>query len=649
VSVPAWHPGPREFARARVLHFARSLGVATPADLNAIARADPGAYWEGVSRFLGIPWSRPFERALDLTDGLPFARFFVGGRINYAAACLAARSEGDDRAAIVWEGEEGSRATISRAELRHRVGRCAQALRDLGVRQGDRVGVFMPLTPECVVAVLACGLVGAIYTPLFSGYAAEAIAQRLNDAEAVLLITADGVQRRGRFVPMLAIAREAAVRAPSVRHLLVQRRVGHREIGWEPGRTHWWHEIVDPGPSGVETPPADTAADDPFMLIYTSGTTGRPKAIVHVHGGFPIKAAHDLAMCFDVQGDDRVFWLTDLGWMMGPWLIAGTLLLGATMVLYDGAIDYPEADRLWGIAARAQATVVGVAPTAVRALMRHPVDLVRRHDLSLIRALGSTGEPWNEAPWWWFFTHVGGGRCPIVNYTGGTEIGGGILSGSTVQPNWPCGFSSPTPDMAADVLDEAGHSVRDAVGELAIRQPWVGMAAGFWNDHDRYLETYWSTWPDIWRHGDWARRVGTGDDERWYIDGRSDDTIKLAGKRVGPAEVESAATTHPAVAEAVAIGVPDPLRGEILVLLVVPTVAAEAGDALRHAIADHIAAHLGRPLRPARVGFVREIPRTRNAKIVRRLVRACYLGLDDRGDVSAVENLSALEALREIG
>ncbi|TAK21403.1 MAG: AMP-dependent synthetase [Chloroflexota bacterium] len=619
------------------------MGLRTVADLNALARRDPGAYWAGAERHLDVRWSRRYDHPLDLSDGMPFARFFAGGRVNYVAAAFERADSFPDRVAIVWESEDGRAGTLTYAALRAEVTRAAAALTRLGIGRGDRVGIFMPLTPECAIATLACGLIGAIYTPIFSGYGPEAIAHRLTDSGARLLITADAFHRRGRRVPMLETAHAACALAPTVERVLVAVSADSRPDSWDDRLDIAWHDALA---AGGDAPTADTATDDPFMLIYTSGTTGRPKAAVHIQGGFPIKAAHDLAFCFDVRDDDRVFWYSDIGWMMGPWLIAGTLMLGATMVLYDGAIDHPKPDRVWAVAERARATVLGISPTAVRALMRHPTELVTRHDLSSLRALGSTGEAWNEDPWWWYFRVGGGGRCPIVNYSGGTEIAGGIVSGSTVAPLWPCGFAGPTPDMAADVVDETGKPVRSAVGELVIRQPWVGMTAGFWNDRARYLETYWTTYPGIWRHGDWARIEGEGAEERWYIDGRSDDTIKIAGKRVGPAEVESVAVGHPAVAEAAAIGIPDALRGETLGLFVVPRPGAATDEGTRTGIIERVVTALGPTLRPSVVRFVDELPRTRNAKILRRLVRAAHLGATEFGDISALENPSAIAAVR---
>ena len=389
---------------------------------------------------------------------------------------------------------------------------------------------------------------------------------------------------------------------------------------------------------------ADTSPEDPYMLIYTSGTTGRPKGAVHVHGGFPVKAAQDQAHVFDLQAGDVLWWFTDLGWMMGPWLIAGGLINGATILLYDGAPDYPDAGRVWSIVERHRVTHLGISPTAIRGLMRAGEEPVRRYDRSSLFVLGSTGEPWNPEPWWWYFDVVGEKRAPLINYSGGTECSGGILGCTTWTPLKPTAFAGPVPGIAADVADAAGRALRGAVGELVIRRPWPGMTRGFWRDPDKYLTTYWKRFPDVWVHGDWAR---IDEDGFWYIEGRSDDTLKVAGKRIGPAEVESAATAHAAVLEAAAIGVPHELKGEVIVVFVVLRPGHIAAAGLAGEIAESIAQRLGRPLRPDAVRFVADLPKTRNAKVLRRVIRAAYLGKEDLGDLSSLENPLAVEQIKE--
>ena len=411
---------------------------------------------------------------------------------------------------------------------------------------------------------------------------------------------------------------------------------------WHEDRDVWWE------PDGDDASTPDTSADrdpeTPYMVIYTSGTTGRPKGAVHVHGGFPIKAAQDLAHTFDLTDRDSLFWFTDLGWMMGPWAIAGSLLLGARLVLYEGAPDFPGPDRLWAIVARHRVTHLGLSPTVIRALMAHGEDPVRAHDRSSLRVLGSTGEPWNPEPWWWYFREVGEGRCPIVNYSGGTEVSGGIVGGNVVGPIKPASFSGPCIGTAGDVVDDAGVPVRGGVGELVIRAPMPGMTRGFWRDPERYEETYWSRWPGLWAHGDWASVDADG---FWYIHGRSDDTLKVAGKRVGPAEVESAAVGHPSVLEAAAIGVPHEIKGESIVVLCVLRPGETDDDGLRASIATAVADDLGKPLKPEVVAIVRSLPKTRSGKVMRRVIRSAWLGLDP-GDLSALDDPAAVESIRAV-
>jgi acetyl-CoA synthetase len=413
----------------------------------------------------------------------------------------------------------------------------------------------------------------------------------------------------------------------------------HLDSPMTAGRDIWWDDFVAGQPSRAVT--ERTAAEDLLMLIYTSGTTGRPKGAVHTHCGFPIKAAQDMAHGFDVQASDTLSWMTDMGWMMGPWMVFGVLILGASMFFYDGAPDYPEVDQVWGLLERHGVTCFGTAPTFVRAIMQHGDEPVKRHDLSSLRILGSTGEAWNPGPWQWFFETVGGGRLPIINYSGGTEISGGILMGNVLRPLKPCSFSAAPPGMAADVVDEQGRPLRGAVGELVVRRPWIGMTRGFWKDPDRYLQTYWRRWPSMWVHGDFA---AIDEDGQWFILGRSDDTIKVAGKRVGPAEIESLLVGHAAVIEAAAIGVPDAIKGQVVVAFVVLQPGFRPDEDLRGELKAQVARAMGKPLAPKAVRFVSDIPKTRNAKVMRRVIRAAYLG-EPAGDLSALVNPGAVEEI----
>jgi acetyl-CoA synthetase len=502
------------------------------------------------------------------------------------------------------------------------------------------------MMPETVIALLAIGRIGAIAVPLFSGYGPSAIATRLRDVDAKAVFTCDGFPRRGKPVLAKPAMDEALASCPTVRHAFVVDRLG-LPVPMRPDRDRGWNALLDRGASGPESSrrAETTSVDDPLLILYTSGTTGRPKGILHTHSSFPIKAAQDMALGTDVGPGDRIAWVTDIGWMMGPWLIYGACLLGATLALYDGAPDYPGPDRLWDFCARRKVGILGVSPSLIRALSACGDELPGRHDLSALRILASTGEPWNPDPWRWLFEKVGGGRLPIVNYSGGTEISGGILMGNPLLPIRPCSFPAPCPGIAADVVDESGASVSGAVGELVIRQPWIGMARGFWKDPDRYLATYWSRWPDIWVHGDWARIDADG---QWYIQGRSDDTLKIAGKRVGPAEVESILVSHPSVAEAAVVGVPDEKKGQSMVAFCVLKPDGTEETTIAEALQALVAAEMGKPLRPDRVFLVPSLPRTRNAKVMRRVIRATYLG-EDPGDLTALENPQSLEAIRKAG
>jgi len=634
----AWSPSDLYLARSRLRRFAEAHGHRDFASLHRWSIEDLDGFWRAVEKDLGINWRAPYERVYDSSRGIPWTTWWLGGRMNFVASALR---HDPSRTAIIFEGEEGATRRLTYGELAAAVRRCAAGLRALGVRAGHRVGIFLPLTPECAIATLAVAAIGAIYTPIFSGYASEAITGRLRDCDASVLITADGFLRRGQVIQMKETADAAVDGAPSVRTVVVVPRLA-REVRRRE-RDVWWDDMMA---GGTDESFADTSPEDPYMLIYTSGTTGRPKGAVHVHGGFPIKAAQDLAHVFDLQSGDLLWWFTDIGWMMGPWLIAGGLINGATILLYDGAPDFPDASRVWSIVERHRVTHLGISPTAIRGLMRAGEAPVRNHDRSSLFVLGSTGEPWNPEPWWWYFGVAGEKRVPLINYSGGTECSGGILGCTTWTPLKATAFACPVPGIAADVADAGGgRSLRGAVGELVIRKPWPGMTRGFWRDPEKYLATYWSRFPDVWVHGDWAR---IDDDGFWYIEGRSDDTLKVAGKRVGPAEVESAATAHAAVLEAAAIGVPHELKGEAIVLFVVLRPGHQGTDVLAREIVDQVAATLGRPLRPAAVRFVADLPKTRNAKVLRRVIRGAYLGQSDLGDLSALENPAAVERIRDL-
>jgi acetyl-CoA synthetase len=642
VSGYAWTPPESWAADANATALARTLGADGYHELLALSTAQPEQFWDAVARDLAIPFMKPYDRVLDTSDGPAWARWFVGGRLNLTHACVERWADDPAHAgveAITWEDEAGATRSLSYAELAREVARFAEGLEELGVRSGDAVALLMPMIPEVAIAYYATAAIGALVVPIFSGFSASAVASRLEDSRAVALITVDAFMRKGRPVAAKATADEAVARAPGVRTTVVVRLTGE-PVAWQDARDVWWHELVDGKPGARRATPV--GSEHPFMLAYTSGTTGRPKGAVHVHGGFLIKMASEGRYTGDLQPGDRIHWLTDMGWIMGPWLLANAHGLGLTALLYDGAPDYPDPGRIWRLAERHRLTFLGVSPTLVRALRQAGDEALDGVDLSALRLFGSTGEPWNPEPWLWLFERVGGGKRPIMNISGGTEVAAGFLGSPPYLPHKPCTLGLPMLGMAMDVYDPAGRSLRGEVGELVCTQPWPGMTRGIWGDSERYLDTYWRRFPGVWTHGDWASIDADGD---WFLHGRSDDTLNIAGKRIGPAEYESALVGDPSVAEACAVGVPHEVKGEVVWCFCVLRAGNEPGEELRSRLRQRCADELGKAFAPAEVRFTTALPKTRSAKIVRRAVRATLLG-EDPGDLSTLEDPDAIEAVR---
>ena len=638
-----WQPSPEHIENANLTRFMRQHNLANFDELMQRSTKDVAWFTEAVLQFLDIEFYEPYNQIIDLADGIAWPQWCVGGKMNIIHNCLDKYigTQTEHAPAFTWEGEEGQTTTMTYGELHAAVNQAANALRKLGLGKGDAVGIYMPMIPEIVVALLAIAKIGGIILPLFSGYGVSAIVTRLVDADAKALFTADGFFRRGKPVQMKPTADEAAKQVPTLQHMIVVNRADV-DISMKSGRDHWWNDLVPHQPTEATT--EITLAEDTLMVIYTSGTTGRPKGARHTHCGFPLKAAQDMSFGTDVKPGDNIYWMTDMGWMMGPWLVFGALVLGSQFFIYDGAPNYPSPDRLWEMVARHRVTQLGVSPTLIRVLMQTGDEHHQAHDISSLRAFASTGEPWNPAPWMWLFENVGNRTRPIINYSGGTEISGGIVMGNPILPLKACGFSGPCPGIAADVFDENGNSVVDQVGELVIKNPWIGMTRGFWKDPQRYTDTYWSRWENVWVHGDFAA-VDT--DGIWYILGRSDDTIKVAGKRLGPAEVESIVVRHHEIMEAAAIGIPHPVKGSELVLFCVMAPGYTPCEDLTNELRDMVIADMGKPLAPRSIYFVSDLPKTRNAKVMRRMVRAAYLD-DSLGDTSSLVNPEVIDEIRQL-
>ena len=637
-----WTPDPEVVADSNLRAFMDEHDIADLAALRRRAADDVGWFWDAVLEDLNIEFYEDYDQIVDLSNGIQHPTWCVGGQMNIVHNLLD-KWQGtsvENRTALRWEGEDGQTKTLTYGELHRRVCRCANALRARGLGKGDRIGLYMPMTPEIVVAFLAIAKIGGVLLPLFSGYGVGALVTRLQGANASALFTADGFARRERPIHMKETADKAVAQCPSVEHVIVHRHLGRDDTPMTGGRDVFWDDFV----SGhdTEAPTTRTDAEDVVMIIYTSGTTGPPKGTVHTHCGFPIKGAQDMYHPMDLKPGETMYWMSDMGWMMGPWLVFGTLTVGATMVLYDGAPDHPDPGRLWRMVDDHNVTHLGVSPTLIRALKTHGDEHVDASDRSSLRAIGSTGSPWDPESWTWCFNTVLDGEKPILNYSGGTEISGGILCGNFLEPLKPAAFSGPVPGMDADVVDETGTPIQEEVGELVLRKPWIGMTRGFWDGDDRYLDAYWNQFDDTWVHGDFAAIDADG---LWYILGRSDDTINVAGKRLGPAEIEALLNAHEAVAESAAIGVPHEVKGQEVVAFVVLEPEHDERDALRSDLMQQVVDEMGKPLKPREILFTDALPKTRNAKVMRRLIRAAYLD-EDLGDTSSLEDPSTVDAIK---
>ena len=617
-------PTAEQLADANVVRLAGMLGCDDYAALHGVSVAEPDRFWRAVRDDLQIPFERDWDAILDDSRGIEWTTWFEGARLNLAHACVHRwAAEQPDALAAVFQGEDGTRDVWTFADLSFQVVQLAESLVALGVAAGDRVAIYMPMSPAVAVASHACAHIGAVQVPIFSGFAAPAIVQRLRDSEAKVVITADYSLRRGTRIPMRETIDDALRESPAVEHI----------VEWSRNARTWNVEL-----GSGELPAIELDSEAPYLLAYTSGTTGKPKGALHVQGSFLLSIAREAAYQSDLKRGDRVLFATDMGWIMGPWTVVGAGAVGAAVVYMEGAPDWP-ADRIWRLVESERVTMLGVSPTLIRALIPNGEPST---DLSSLRSVTTTGEPWNRGPYDWLNDNVcGRGRIPIVNISGGTEVGACFLGVTMMSPTKPCSLGFPALGQDMDVFDSLGRTVRGEVGELVCKRAWPGMTRGLWRDSERFLETYWTRFPGVWTHGDWASVDG---DDYWFLHGRSDDTLNIAGKRIGPAELESAAVNHPAVVEAAAIGVPHEVKGEVPWLF---CVLGTEDEALPEDVAQAVTDELGKSFKPERVLFVSALPKTRSAKIVRRAVRATALG-EDPGDLSTLENPESLEEIARV-
>ena len=636
-----WQPTREYLEQTNAFRFMRSLGFHRLEDFLRFSREDLEGFWGEIVKETGVEWFEPYEKVLDTSRGVEWARWFINGKLNIAYNCVDRHAVGPnaDRAACIGESESGTLRSLTFGELHAQVNRLAHGLVKLGLQSGDRVAVYMPMIPEVVAILYACFKLGLIVVPVFSGFGPSAIASRIGDSGARLVFTADGAERRGKFIELKAKADAALDKAPSVEHVVVLDYL-HSQVVWNPQRDIRWEDLVRDARAHHNSARLDS--EDLALIVYTSGTTGPPKGTVHTHAGTLAQVAKEHYLAFDRRLQERLFWLSDIGWMMGPWAILGTHHFGGTIFLYDGAPDYPHADRLWEMIERHRITTFGLSPTAIRVILKKSGGRAPACDLSRLRMLGSTGEPWDESSYRWFFEKVGQRRCPIINISGGTEIAGSFVLPLPIQSLKPCSVGGPSPGMATEIFDERGKPVRFGKGFLVCTKPSPSMTRGLWKDPGRYLTAYWSRWKGVWFHGDWA---SVDEDGSWFLHGRADEAFNVAGRKVGPAEVEQALIGSGKVSEAAVIGVPDALTGERIIAFIVLKPGVAASPDLSQALLDHIDQTEGPTLRPHAIHVVAELPKTHSGKIVRRAIREVYLGqvVEDK---SSLEDPGALERFR---
>ena len=629
-----WEPSRAWIERTNVWRFMRKLGFTDREAFLQYSQENLEQFWDQMVRETGIEWFREYDRVLDTSRGVEWSEWFLGGKLNIAWNCLDRHVAGG-KVACIWEGEDGAVRTLTFAQLAEEVNRLANGMDALGLRKGDRVALIMPMVPEVIAILYACCKLGLIVVPIFAGFGAGAMATRLENSGARVVFTADHARRRGKLLPLKERVDHALEKPAAVEKVVVYRYQG-RDIPWREDRDIWWDDLTRGQPATRESLALDSEAR--ALLLYTSGTTGKPKGTVHTHAGCLAQMSKEIYLAFDHQPEDRFWWLSDIGWMMGPWTIIGNHNFGGTIFLYDGAPDYPAPDRLWRMIERHGVTTFGISPTAIRLLMRAGTP---QQEMPSLRLLGSTGEPWDDTSYLWFFDHIGHRRCPIINISGGTEIVGCFLFPLPIQPLKPCTLGGPAPGIATEVVDDSGRPVRGKKGYLVATKPAPSMTRGIWGDPERYFETYWSRWKGYWYHGDWA---SIDEDGCWFLHGRADESMNVAGRKVGPAEVEDALIEHPAVSEAAVIGVPDELKGEAIVAFVVPKLGVAIPANLEAQLAAHLIDTLGPTFKPQAIRTVRELPKTLSGKIVRRLLRQKYLG-EALGDLSTVENPHTLESI----
>jgi acetyl-CoA synthetase len=600
--------------------------------------ADWEWFWGEISKDI-LEWYKPYDKVVEWNP--PWVKWFIGAKYNIVHDALDkhVKTWRKNKVAFIFEGEPGDVKKYTYNDLYIEVNKLANGLKKLGIKKDDRVGIYLPMLPELPIAMLACAKIGAIHSVVFSGFSALAFRDRVNDCEAKAVITCDSFWRRGRKVYLKQQSDEALEKAPSVKNVIVLKRTND-PVPWSPNRDVWWNDLVYGMPKECETERLD--ANDPLFFLYTSGTTGKPKGIIHAHAGYAVGTAQTLKWVFDLKDEDIWWCAADCGWITGhSYIVYAPLILGATSVIYEGAPNYPQPDRWWNLIEKFNVTILYTSPTSIRLFMKYGEEWVKKHDMSSLRLLGSVGEPINPEAWMWYYKHIGNEKCQIMDTWWQTETGNFVISPLPITPLKPGSATKPLPGLSADVVNEEGNPVKEVGGNLVLTHPWPGMLRGIYKNPDRYKETYWSKFKDIYLAGDVTR---IDKDGYFWIQGRADDVLNVSGHRIGNSEVESALVSHPMVAEAAVIGKPHELKGESITSYVVLKKGVEATDDLKMELRKHVGNEMGKIACPDEIWFVSDVPKTRSGKIMRRVIRAKALG-KNVGDISTLSNPEAVDEI----